>query len=383
MTKRVLFFTKIDFSAPATGGLFRKVKAQAKALASHPDVEVDLFYIQGLEALWERHNGEVIRRSFTNGLFRAWYTNIGVFSTINEQNYQVIYIRHFLLNPMFVGHLKLWRNARPDRRILLELPTYPYSPEFRDAPLSVRLQVTLDHWTFRLLPSFIDRIVTFSRQLTIREIATIQTDNGVDPETITAITQAPPIVPFRILGLANLNIWHGYDRMIRGMAEWATSNDSGLIHFDIAGTGKEEQNLRNLVKDLNVSHLVTFHGFLQGDELDQLIARCHVGLASLGMHRTGVADGQTTTLKAREFAARGLPFILGYTDHDFGPNYPFCRIERADERSVDPESIRQFYTQVIEQNPQYFTTMRNDARNRLSWQAKLSPVLNYLDESLS
>ncbi len=382
MTKRILFYTKIDFSAPATGGLFRKVKAQAKALAARPDLEVDLFYIHGLEAVWERYDGQIVRQSFLSPRARAWYTNIGVFSTIGANNYQVVYIRHFLLNPVFVGHLKMWRGKGTDRRILLELPTYPYRPEFRDAPRSVRLQVLLDHWTFHWLPAVVDRVVTFSRQDSIRGIKTIQTDNGVDPETITAIKQAPPANPFRILGLANLNIWHGYDRMIRGMAEWSNSKDLNKIHFDIAGSGKEEQNLRNLVDDLNVNHLVTFHGFLQGDELDRLIAKCHVGLASLGMHRTGVADGQTTTLKAREFAARGLPFILGYTDHDFGPNYSFCRIERADESPIDPETIRQFYKHIIELDPQYFASMRQDASSRLSWQAKLSPVIEYLNDSI-
>lgn len=379
MTRRILFFTKIDFSARATGGLFRKVKAEAKALASYPGQEVDLFYIQGLEAVWEFHNGQVDRVALPSQRARARYTNVDVFAVIARHQYQVIYIRHFLLNPVFVLHLKKWKRTSPDRRILLELPTWPYRPEFRDASFKVRMQVLLDLLTFRNLSALIDRIVTFSRESVIHGIPTIQTDNGVDPETITPLQRVPHLPPFRILGLANLNIWHGYDRMIKGMAEWAKSGEEENIHFDIAGSGKEEQNLRDLVTKLDVQHLVTFHGFLQGEALDSLIAQCHVGLASLGMHRTGVAEGQTTTLKAREFAARGLPFILGYADHDFGTAYPFCYIETSDERPVDPRTLLAFYSKVRQEHPTYYETMRKDAQDRLSWNAKLLPVNKFLE----
>ncbi|MBK7343090.1 MAG: hypothetical protein IPJ06_08355 [Saprospiraceae bacterium] len=97
------------------------------------------------------------------------------------------------------------------------------------------------------------------------------------------------------------------------------------------------------------------------------------------MHRTGVAEGQTTTLKAREFAARGLPFILGYADHDFGPAYPFCTIESSDERPVDPRTLLTFYTKVRQDHPTYYDTMRKDAQDRLSWNAKLLPVNKFLE----
>ncbi len=375
---KVLFFTKIDFSAPATGGLFRKVKAQALALSRVNGWQVDLFYIQGQTAILQKHDGSEERLSFSSKRQRALYTNRGVFHIIREQGYQVLYMRHFLLNPLLVWHLWRWRKKQPDHRFILELPTYPYRPEFRDAPFSVRLQVWLDQLCFSVLPGIVDRIVTFSRLSSISGVSTIQTDNGVDPESITPVTAAPPQPPFRILGLANLNIWHGYDRMIRGMAAWKQSGPKEEIRFDIAGSGKEEQNLRDLVARLGVEDVVRFHGFIQGTALDDLIAQCHVGIASLGMHRTGVADGQTTTLKAREFAARGLPFLLGYKDHDFLSEYPFCHFVPADESAIDPLLVRAFYQEVVQKDARYFASMRADAQERLSWSAKLAPVVSYL-----
>ncbi|MCF8237230.1 MAG: glycosyltransferase [Saprospiraceae bacterium] len=376
---KVLFFTKIDFNIPATGGLFRKVKAQAKALAQTDGWTVDLFYIQGKEAILEKYDGTFERQTFGSSRQRAIYTNQGIFDLILAKGYDAIYMRHFLLNPVLIWHLWRWRKEQSHHRFILELPTYPYRPEFRDAPLKVKVQVWLDQFCFVFLPRIVDRIVTFSRLSRIRGIPTLETDNGVDPESITPILEAPPQPPFRILGLANLNIWHGYDRMIRGMAEWKLLNHTEKIRFEIAGSGKEEQNLRDLVNDLDVADIVTFHGFIQGAALDELIAQCHVGIASLGMHRTGVADGQTTTLKAREFAARGLPFLLGYKDHDFLEDYPYCLVVPANETPVDPRSVLAFYQDISGQDPVYFTTMRTDAQERLSWTAKLSPVVAYLE----
>ncbi|MEZ5030710.1 MAG: glycosyltransferase [Saprospiraceae bacterium] len=378
---RILFLTKIDFSIPATGGLFRKVRAQADALARRDGWEVDLFFIHGLEAVLERHDGQVIRIPFASGLKRAMFTNSGLFRLIRNNGYQSLYIRHFLLNPVFAIQLIWWKLRRGQRKILLELPTFPYGPEFRDDPWIVRMQVALDRWTFGLLPFCIDRIVTFSGLSRIRGIQTIVTDNGVDPQSLSPIPEVPPSPPFRILGLANLNIWHGYDRIIRGLADFRDKGGEGDIRFEIAGTGKEEQNLRDLVSRLHLDDQVFFHGFLTGASLDQLIASCHVGAASLGMHRTGVAEGQTTTLKAREFAARGLPFILGYSDRDFTRDYPFCLVVPANEEAIDPIALQSFFQQLVTAHPRYMEDMRKDASRRLSWDAKLAPAISFLDQN--
>lgn len=376
---RLLFLTKIDFSIPATGGLFRKVRAQANALARCDGWEVDLFYIRGLEAVLERHDGQVIRIPFSSGKQRALFTNFGLFELIRTNGYQALYIRHFLLNPVFAFQMILWKGMGGPRKILLELPTFPYGPEFRDDPWSVRIQVVLDRWTFLLLLLCVDRIVTFSRLSRIRGIRTIITDNGVDPLSLAPILEIPPSPPFRILGLANLNIWHGYDRIIRGLAEHREKDPHADIRFEIAGSGKEENNLRELVVRLQLDQQVTFHGFLSGAALDHLIASCHVGAASLGMHRTGVAEGQTTTLKAREFAARGLPFILGYTDRDFDADYPYCLVVQANEDAIDPLQLKSFFEALVSSDPCYMHDMREDATRRLSWDAKLAPAIAFLD----
>lgn len=378
---RILFLTKIDFSIPATGGLFRKVRAQADALARRDGWEVDLFYIRGLEAVLERHDGQVTRFPFSSIRERALFTNNGLFRMMRKNGYQSLYIRHFLLNPVFAIQLIWWKLGARQRKILLELPTFPYGPEFRDDPWIVRMQVALDRWTFGLLPFCIDRIVTFSGLSRIRGIQTIITDNGVDPQSLSPICEVPPSPPFRILGLANLNIWHGYDRIIRGLADLRDKGEHADIRFEIAGTGKEEQNLRDLVSRLNLDQQVAFHGFLTGERLDQLIASCHIGAASLGMHRTGVAEGQTTTLKAREFAARGIPFVLGYADRDFTHDYPFCLVAQANEDAIDPIALQNFFEGLLDAHPRYMDEMRQDASRRLSWDAKLAPVISFLDQS--
>ena len=372
---RILFFTKIDFANPATGGLWKKVNAQVRAFRQFPGVQADLLFRQGNEIKLATANEPGKTWPLTGALARFRFTTGGWRSLPGLGSYDVLYIRHFLLNPGFVRSLKSWKNESKGRQVFLELPTYPYKPEFRDTSISLKLQVGIDTLSVGYLHDVVDRIVTFSRLDSIFNIPTICTDNAVDPESVGKINTIPG-PPFRILGLANLNIWHGYDRILQGLANGRFSPNE--VRFEIAGTGKEEANLRTLTQKLGLQEQVTFHGYMSGQPLDDLIAQCHVGVASLGMHRTGVSTGQTSTLKAREFAARGLPFLLGYQDHDFPASYPYYLSLPADETPIDIPAIRQFYTALKDSRPNYFREMQADAVARLSWVAKLQPVIEAL-----
>ena len=67
--------------------------------------------------------------------------------------------------------------------------------------------------------------------------------------------------------------------------------------------------------------------------------QCQFAVGSLGRHRSGISD--IKTLKNREYATRGLPFIYSETDSDFD-NQPYVIKAPADETPIDIQRIVDF-----------------------------------------
>ena len=77
---------------------------------------------------------------------------------------------------------------------------------------------------------------------------------------------------------------------------------------------------------------VIFHGQKMNEELDELFNEADFAIGSLARHRSGI--DKIKTLKNREYAARGIPFIYSETDEDFDP-MPYIMKVPADESPID------------------------------------------------
>lgn len=119
--------------------------------------------------------------------------------------------------------------------------------------------------------------------------------------------------------------WHGVDRVV-ALAELLPEFD-----FHVVGETPLGRYPGN----------VTFHGYLQGDELGRLYQEMHVGLGSLALWRSNLS--QACPLKVREYLAYGLPVIIAHEDPDL-EDCPYVLKIPCDpdnvERNVD--TIREF-----------------------------------------
>ncbi|HVK62711.1 MAG TPA: hypothetical protein VM432_14225, partial [Bdellovibrionales bacterium] len=91
--------------------------------------------------------------------------------------------------------------------------------------------------------------------------------------------------------------WHGSDKIVR-LAELLPEVD-----FHIVGT-TEPKSLHNLFQ----------HGPLFGDGLERLYSEMDFGISSLACHRKNMHEA--SSLKSREYASHGLPFVYAYRDTD-------------------------------------------------------------------
>ncbi len=179
---------------------------------------------------------------------------------------------------------------------------------------------------------------------------------------------------FHLLCVANVSRWHGLDRLFQGLARY---NGMSEVLLHIAGDGAELPYLRKLANDLGISDQVVFHGFLTGEALNALFNRCHVAVGSLGAHRLGLQEA--SILKARDYCARGIPFIYGTSDPDFPTDFPYVLHLPADESPIDIERVLAFGQEICA-DPDHPQKMRRYAEERLDWSVKMRILKGFLEK---
>lgn len=206
--------------------------------------------------------------------------------------------------------------------------------------------------------------------------------NGFD--VASALIRTPPSYTnndLHLLCVANVSRWHGLDRLLRGLA---THNGTPRVILHIAGDGAELPSLQQMTEELGISDRVIFHGFTSGEALDALFDQCHLAVGSLGIHRIGLEEA--SILKAREYCARGIPFIYGISDPDFPPDFPYILQLPSDESPIDIKQVIAFADKVFA-DPDHPQKMRAYAEEHLDWSVKMKKLKTFLeslvDEPLS
>lgn len=371
--KKILFFTKINFANKQNEGYLSKVRAQSSALRFH-GFDVDLLYFRD-NICYIENDYKTNEEHFNSRLDLLLFLFIKFPLKLKKGYYSGIYIRHFLTNPLFLITLML--HKMNGSTIVMEVPTFPYSFEYKGFNKN-KILFWIDQISSLFFRFFISRIVTFSFDDKIFGIHTIKTDNGVEVGNIAFSEKIPPLDhEIHLLGLGNPRIWHAYERILKGMAEYYKNNNEIVVVFNMVGAGGELPRYLDLVNRLNLEKYIKFHGFQTGPALDSICESCHIAVASLGMHRINVSKGEASPLKAREFTARGLPFITGYFDKGFPEDFPFLINFPSDESPVDINKTLRFYLNLRQSHPHFKSEMRSFAEQNLDWKSKMKPIADF------
>ena len=371
---RALLIYPINADQKEARGILNKMEQQAAAFRGLVDHATQVcnsragLIVDGKQVSTYRMRG---RRANPLNHYAAFYRHI--LTKVRVEEYDLAYIRYPLTTPFFLMFLSRLRARRPDLKVVLEIAAYPYRQEITD----LRRQWLLgsDVALARFLPRYVNLVVTFFGQEEIFGIRCLNTTNGVDVSTQPRRTAQAGSSDgtVRLLGVANLAPWHAYDRVVRGIA--AHGATPPRFEFHVVGDGPSAPALRALSEELGVTDRVRFHGVRTGEELDTLYERADLALGSLGMHRLG--HGTASSLKTREYCARGIPFVMGGPDEDFPPALPFVHRVTSDESPLDLASIARFH-EGLREMADIPGRMRDYAEQRLTWRAKLAPVLDRL-----
>lgn len=286
---------------------------------------------------------------------------------------EMVYARSFMnANPILVRLFD--KLSKRGIKCITEIPTYPYDSEFKGYPLKYKIPLYIDKLFRKALAKKMEAIVTFSNEETIFGKRTICISNGIDLDSIP-IHNPKKQKDIHLIAVAEIHYWHGFDRLVAGMGEYYKLNpDARKVFFHVVGweddrgtTSNGYLTVEQTAKKYNIGQYVVNHGKLFGDKLDEVFNQCVFAIGSLGRHRSGITN--IKTLKNREYAARGIPFIYSETDNDF-EDKPYIIKAPADESPINIRQIIDFID-THDVNP---TEIRNTVEH-LSWRFQMEKVV--------
>ena len=290
---------------------------------------------------------------------------------IKEQKIELVYIRsEHNASPFMIRFVRQLRKMGV--KTVMEIPTYPYDQEY--ITFESKSFLFIDNMFRKRLANELHAIVTYSNEYKIFGQRTIRISNGIDFSTVRLKEQHSHEGELHMIGVAEIHYWHGFDRVVAGMAKYYEDNwGECKVFFHIVGefSGERESNeILPLIKEHHLENYIILYGPLFGNDLDEVFDEADIGIGSLGRHRSNITH--IKTLKNREYAARGIPFIYSEIDDDF-EEMTYIMKASADESPVDISKIIDGFLHISETPKQIRSSIQH-----LSWGYQMEKVLDLI-----
>lgn len=374
---KILFLVYHGFSE--VSGISKKIHYQVKGLRENGH-EVHVCYYD--------FNADGHRCRYVDGLVIEDY-GVGMLAGLRQRTdydciydycrshgIEFVYARCFQNASPFL--IRFFRKLRQSGiKAVTEIPTYPYDQEFATFSRQERLGLKIDQLFRNRLYREMSAIVTFSDAEQIFGQRTIRISNGVDFDSIPLHHYQPVDDTIHLIGVAEVHLWHGYDRLIAGLGEYYQHEANprnvvfhivgGIDPFDLYGEG-DYPGIQTLIDQYGIQDHVVFHGQLFGEQLDAVFNQSQFAIGSLARHRSGITV--IKTLKNREYATRGIPFIYSEQDSDFDDkSYVVKAI--PDESPINIRQILEFVDTHHFQPEEIRKTVEG-----LSWKIQMQRVID-------
>ena len=382
---KILFLVYHGFSEHS--GISKKIHYQVKGLRENGhDVRL-CYYAQSPNGHWCRFVDDDIIQDYGKGALAGLRQRIAyncIYDYCIREKIEFVYARCFQnANPWLISFFKKLKKA--GIHSVTEIPTYPYDDEFKNFDWKARWGLKIDQLFRHRLYQQMDALVTFSDAERIFGQRTIRISNGVDFDSIPL--HHPPLnleraggEALHLIGVAEVHDWHGFDRVMTGIGEYynakqITNSHQPDVFFHVVG-GVHPNRMNNvfapIINRYGLQDKIIFHGQLFGDELTKVFNQCQFAIGSLGRHRSGITV--IKTLKNREYATRGIPFIYSEQDSDFD-HQPYVLKAPADESPIDIQRILD-YMDNFYMNPE---DIRRTVEH-LTWKIQMQRVIDAVFE---
>lgn len=211
-------------------------------------------------------------------------------------------------------------------------------------------------------------ICEVERQKTLGSVPCEVIPNGIDVRSITR-------TGFRKFDGSSLDMaflagsnapWHGIDRVAEAVQGY---RGTARVRLHVIGPmdSKTIGDYGGLLGDR-----IIFHGRKSGPDLDAVMQRMNIAVSTLALYRKNMEEA--CSLKTREYVARGIPFVLGYSDPDLEHPAPgdafFLQVDNNGS-PLDMEDIIAFAARVSGRHDSLPDDMRSNALAHMDWSVKM------------
>lgn len=396
MKKKVLYISNINLKGPFLLGVVEKIKGQVAAFAD-AGFSIDTLSVEDKDTIVfsredgsrEQYKGYLNEMNFTGILSKIirrlqviWYGNINLDDCekrIVEEQYDAVYLRFFLPGADLIRGLKRLRKKCPHTLILLEYPTLNVKEAF-DKDVVRKISYACNAARIKKLNRLSDYIITLTKDKELFGRPAVFMANGIDLSGIKPV----PVPAFTntvvLLGVASdCAFYHGFDKVIRGLSAYHKKGSPIHVLFRIVSNplSTNVTRLKALAKELNAEEEVSFELPMTRQQLAAEYGKVHLGMGTLALHRIGLNDNYS--LKHREYAAFGLPFIMSKGDEHF-ENSPYVLVEERNEEPLDIQQIVDFYLRLRQSHPDYTSDFRRSMEQVINWQAQMKEVFTVINK---
>lgn len=298
------------------------------------------------------------------------------YNFIKEHGAECCYIRYGYSDYCFLKMVKKLK-VKCNNKIIVEIPTYPYDVELNNG-LKFRILKVFDKVTRKMLYNYVDRIATFSKDKKIFGIQCLNIINGIIVDDISIRQHNNLYNAINLIAIASMEYWHGYERLIEGLHQYFKDKYNREIILHVIGDGNELMKYKQLVRKYNMESNVIFYGFKSGKELDEIYDKCNIAVECLGAHRKKLY--LSSSLKSREYGAKGLPIISSCKIDVFPEDYKYILYEPADEDSIDIKKVIEFYDSIYT-NSNSFNQVNSEIRkftqNKCDMFVVMNPIIDF------
>lgn len=297
------------------------------------------------------------------------------------KNPAFLYIRR----PMYASRqlenfLKEFKRKNPHSVVIIEIPTYPYDEEYQGIEnyfALVKDRKYRSRWN-----KYVDYIADLSGNENIFNIPTLPIINGIDLDTITP--RVPVAMRDNVINMvfsAFFGPWHGCDLLLQGLSDYYHSGGDRNIVLHLAGGGNLLSQIKSQVSTLGLEDHVVMHGALSQEQLNCLFDKCRFAISSLALHRISGPDYKASSLKTREYLAKGIPFVYaGKVDVFELKPVDFCLELPPLEKATDFFQIVDFYDNLYSthKEEELIARIRGYAEDMVSMDAAMGSVVSLL-----
>jgi len=308
-------------------------------------------------------------KKFFELYFRACTFKV-IENIVNLDAYDVIYLRYPLMDLSALSYAKRYGYktiTQHHGKELQEIKTYKIRLPFKIFQyINERFLAPKFFKYIKGLTAISDDLVEYEQRRVDFKGNTKRFSNGINPEQFSMTN--PPIFEKEfnlIMVSSSFTAWHGLDRLLKSLVKF--HHDTITINLFLVGKMSSEFNDLITACDANESLHIHQMGKLYDKDLDAVFEKAHMACDSLAMFHLDM--NEASTLKSKEYIARGIPFLYSAPDHDLLSLEKYLYNVKNENSLIDFHKILKFYKKLD------IVTMQKEMHNTtidiLSWDRKI------------